>query len=52
MNMKLLERILAGSRSVRFADFVNLVEAYGFESSRIRGSHHNHSLNIPAFRRY
>jgi predicted RNA binding protein YcfA (HicA-like mRNA interferase family) len=37
---KLLERILAGSRSVRFADFVNLVEAYGFELSRIRGSHH------------
>lgn len=37
---KLLRKILAGSRNVRFGDFINLVEGYGFELSRIRGSHH------------
>lgn len=37
---KLLEKILAGSRNVRFADFVGLVEAFGFELARTRGSHH------------
>lgn len=39
-NKKLLEKILAGSRNVRFSDFVTLVEAFGFELSRVRGSHH------------
>lgn len=37
---KLLRRILAGSRNVRFGDFVNLVEGFGFQLSRVRGSHH------------
>ena len=37
---KLLEKILAGSRNFRFADIVVLVEAFGFELSRVRGSHH------------
>lgn len=37
---KLLERILSGSRNIRFNDFVGLVEAFGFELSRVRGSHH------------
>jgi len=37
---KLLERILAGSRIVRFDDLVGLVEAFGFQLSRVRGSHH------------
>jgi predicted RNA binding protein YcfA (HicA-like mRNA interferase family) len=37
---KLLEKILSGSRNVRFKDFVVLVEAFGFELSRVRGSHH------------
>jgi predicted RNA binding protein YcfA (HicA-like mRNA interferase family) len=37
---KLLERILSGSKSVRFNDFIALVEAFGFELSRIRGNHH------------
>lgn len=37
---KLLQRILAGSRNVRFGDFVNLIEGFGFRLSRIRGSHH------------
>jgi predicted RNA binding protein YcfA (HicA-like mRNA interferase family) len=37
---KLLEKILSGSKNVHFDDFVNLVEAFGFEFSRTRGSHH------------
>jgi predicted RNA binding protein YcfA (HicA-like mRNA interferase family) len=37
---KLLEKILAGSQNIRFADFVTLVEAFGFRLARIRGSHH------------
>ncbi len=37
---KLLEKILAGSHNIRFDDFVTLVKAFGFELTRIRGSHH------------
>ena len=37
---KTLESILAGSRNVNFSDLVKLVEAYGFQLSRIQGSHH------------
>jgi hypothetical protein len=37
---KLLEKVLAGSRNVRFAEFTVLVEAFGFRLSRVRGSHH------------
>lgn len=37
---KLLERILGGSRNVRFGDMVSLVEGFGFRLSRIKGSHH------------
>ena len=37
---KLLEKVLSGSKNIRFDDFVRLVEAFGFELSRIRGSHH------------
>lgn len=36
----LLERILAGSKNVRFADFVSLARGFGFAQSRVRGSHH------------
>ena len=40
MNKKrLLEKILAGSRNISFNDFIALVEAFGFELSRTRGSH-------------
>lgn len=39
-NQKLLEKILAGSKNIRFSDFVGLVEAFGFVLSRVRGSHH------------
>jgi predicted RNA binding protein YcfA (HicA-like mRNA interferase family) len=37
---KLLEKILSGSKNVRFNDLVRLVEAFGFELARINGSHH------------
>ncbi len=37
---KLLEKVLSGSKNIRFTEFVTLVEAFGFELSRIRGSHH------------
>ncbi len=38
--VKLLAQALAGSKNLRFRDFVRLVEAYGFHLSRTRGSHH------------
>ena len=37
---KLLEKILSGSKNIRFDEFVSLIEAFGFELSRVRGSHH------------
>ena len=41
MNAKrLLNRILLGSKNIRFNDFVGLVEAFGFRLSRTSGSHH------------
>lgn len=37
---KLLQKVLAGSKNVRFAEIVSLVEAFGFHLSRAEGSHH------------
>ncbi|MCF8370546.1 MAG: type II toxin-antitoxin system HicA family toxin [Bacteroidales bacterium] len=37
---KLLMKILSGSKNISFRDFVNLMEGFGFELSRTRGSHH------------
>ncbi len=37
---KTLQLILQGSRNIRFADFVGLVQAFGFRLARTRGSHH------------
>ncbi len=37
---KLLSRVINNPRSVKFADAVALVEAFGFHLSRTRGSHH------------
>ena len=37
---KTLERARAGSRNLRFSDVTRLVESFGFELVRIRGSHH------------
>ena len=38
---ELFRRIRAGNMAnVRFADFVSLIQAFGFEAERISGSHH------------
>jgi len=37
---KILQKILAGSKNIRFSDMVNLVKGFGFELSRTDGSHH------------
>lgn len=37
---KTLEKILSGSRNIRFADITGLVRAFGFKLSRTSGSHH------------
>lgn len=37
---KLLQKILSGSKNLRFQDMMGLVEAFGFRLSRTQGSHH------------
>ena len=37
---KVLQKILGGSRNVRFDDLSGLVEAFGFTLARVSGSHH------------
>ena len=37
---KILQKILAGSKNIRFSDMINLVEGFGFRLSRTDGSHH------------
>ena len=37
---KLLLKILGGSKNIRFSDMINLAIGFGFEISRIEGSHH------------
>ena len=39
-NQRILQRILAGSKNIRFSDMINLVEGFGFRPSRTEGSHH------------
>lgn len=36
---KLLEKVLSGSKNISFHDMVALVEAFGFNLSRSKGSH-------------
>jgi predicted RNA binding protein YcfA (HicA-like mRNA interferase family) len=50
---KILKKVLNSKANVRFQEFVSLVEAFGFQLSRINGSHHifihiqfKHSINI------
>lgn len=38
--LRLLEQARAGSNNIAFADMIALVEAYGFELTRVNGSHH------------
>jgi len=37
---KILQKILGGSKNIRFADMVSLVEGFSFTRSRTDGSHH------------
>lgn len=37
---KLFEKVLASSNNVQFREMITLVEAFGFQLSRIKGSHH------------
>ena len=37
---KLLKKALSGSKNIRFADMVKLIEAFGFELARVTGSHY------------
>jgi len=37
---KILQKILAGSKNIRFSDMIDLVEGFGFRLSRTDGSHH------------
>ena len=37
---KLLEKILSGSKNIKFDEMVTLVEAFGFRLDRIKGSHY------------
>ena len=38
--IKLLQKILDGSKNIKFSDMVNLVKGFGFNLSRTDGSHH------------
>ena len=38
-NEKTLQKILGGSKNIRFEEMVALVESFGFRLSRIKGSH-------------
>jgi hypothetical protein len=40
VKLKILQRILAGSKNIRFSDMMALVEGFGFRLSRKEGSHH------------
>ena len=37
---KILQKILASSKNIRFSDMVNLVQGFDFTLSRTDGSHH------------
>lgn len=37
---KLLQKLLSGSKNLKFSDVVSIAEAFGFEFDRISGSHH------------
>jgi predicted RNA binding protein YcfA (HicA-like mRNA interferase family) len=37
---RLLQKARSGSRNIRFDDAVRLAEAFGFQESRVSGSHH------------
>jgi predicted RNA binding protein YcfA (HicA-like mRNA interferase family) len=40
---RILMKMMAGSRNIRFGDFLRVIEAFGFSFERITGSHHIYS---------
>ncbi len=36
---KILQKLLSGSKNIRFSDMITLVEAFGFQLFRTNGSH-------------
>jgi predicted RNA binding protein YcfA (HicA-like mRNA interferase family) len=47
---RLLQKLLSGSKYIRFAEAVACAEALGFRLSRIHGSHHIYiHANVPEF---
>jgi len=46
---RLLQKLLSGSKNIRFAEAVAGAEAFGFRLSRISGSHHIyvHFMSMP-----
>jgi predicted RNA binding protein YcfA (HicA-like mRNA interferase family) len=45
---KLLQRLLSGSKNIRFDEFVTVILAFGFTRVRISGSHHIYEHpNVP-----
>ena len=46
---RLLQRLLSGSKHIRFTEVVACAEAFGFRLSRVSGSHHIYvHADIPA----
>lgn len=39
---KILNKILSGSKNIRFDEFVSLLEGYGFTLKHVKGSHHSY----------
>ena len=37
---KALKKLLCASKNIRFAELIAVVNAFGFEPARVRGSHH------------
>lgn len=37
---RLVQRLLTGSKNIRFTDAVSCLEAFGFQLARVTGSHH------------
>ncbi len=39
-NKKFLTKILLNQKNIKFADFVRLINSFGFKLDRVNGSHH------------
>ena len=37
---KLLQKLLSGSKNIRFLEVITFIESFGFKLSRSKGSHH------------